>query len=38
VNVPKRGRNPGEHTLTARVTWPDGTVVQESTSYAVEAK
>lgn len=26
---------PGEHTLRARVTWPDGTVVQESTSFVM---
>ncbi|MCU0875637.1 MAG: hypothetical protein MUE50_25170 [Pirellulaceae bacterium] len=26
---------PGEHTLAARVTWPDGTVVQELRGWAV---
>lgn len=26
---------PGEHTLAARVTWPDGTVVQECKSFVV---
>ncbi len=25
----------GEHTLTARVTWPDGTLVEESKSFAI---
>ena len=26
---------PGEHTLAARVTWPDGTVVQESKRFVI---
>ena len=33
LTIDKPELTPGEHTLTARVTWPDGTIVQESKSF-----